>query len=253
MQSGKRIVCVLPAYNARSTLEKTLSDVPADIVDLFILVDDCSKDDTVSLAQKLQERFPLKIIQHQKNRGYGGNQKTCYAAALAENADIVVMLHPDYQYEPKLLPSLTGLIASGVYDVALGSRILGRGALRGGMPLYKYISNRFLTAFENLLIGQKLSEYHTGYRAFSRRVLEALDLEANNDDFVFDNEILVQAHLAGVSIGEISVPTKYFEEASSISFKRSVIYGIGVLRCSLEGFFARLGLFRHRRFRSHRT
>ena len=248
MQINKRIICVLPAYNAQATLEKTLSDVPAGVVDLFILVDDCSKDDTVREATRLSERFPLKIIQHQKNRGYGGNQKTCYAAALKENADIVVMLHPDYQYEPKLLPSLTGLIASGVYDVALGSRILGRGALRGGMPLYKYISNRFLTAFENLLIGQKLSEYHTGYRAFSKRVLEALDLEANSDDFVFDNEMLVQAHVAGFSIGEISVPTKYFEEASSISFKRSVIYGLGVLRCSVEGFLARTGVIKHPRF-----
>jgi len=248
MLKKPRIICVLPAYNAQPTLEKTLLDVPPGSVDLFILVDDCSKDGTVIEAERLSRRFALRIIQHQKNRGYGGNQKTCYAAALAEGADIVVMLHPDYQYEPKLLPSLTGLIASGVYDVALGSRILGRGALKGGMPLYKYISNRFLTAFENLLIGQKLSEYHTGYRAFSRQVLEALNLDANSDDFVFDNEMLVQAHIAGFSIGEISVPTKYFEEASSISFRRSVVYGLGVLRCSVEGFEARLSLLKHPRF-----
>lgn len=248
MQNSKKIVCVLPAYNAAKTLERTLLDVPAGVVDLYILVDDCSTDETVKEAARLASRFPLQVIQHQKNRGYGGNQKTCYDAALKQGADIVVMLHPDYQYEPKLLPALTTLIASGVYDVSLGSRILGGHALKGGMPLYKYIFNRFLTAFENLLIGQKLSEYHTGYRAFSKRVLEALDLEHNSDDFVFDNEMLVQAHVAGFMIGEISVPTKYFEEASSISFRRSVIYGLGVLRCSVEGFLARLGIKRHPRF-----
>ena len=226
----------------------TLSAVPAGVVDLFILVDDCSTDETIREAGRLSSRFPLQVVAHQKNRGYGGNQKTCYAEALKAGADIVVMLHPDYQYEPRLLPALTTLIASGIYDVALGSRILGGHALKGGMPLYKYISNRFLTAFENLLIGQKLSEYHTGYRAFSRKVLESLNLETNSDDFVFDNEMLVQAHVAGFHIGEISVPTKYFEEASSISFKRSVIYGLGVLRCSLEGFFARLKIHSHPRF-----
>jgi glycosyltransferase involved in cell wall biosynthesis len=248
MQSGKKIVCVLPAYNAQKTLEMTLEAVPAGVVDLFILVDDCSTDETIKEAQRLADRFPLKVVAHQKNRGYGGNQKTCYQEALKAGADIVVMLHPDYQYEPRLLPALTTLIASGIYDVSLGSRILGGHALRGGMPLYKYISNRFLTAFENLLIGQKLSEYHTGYRAFSRKVLESLNLESNSDDFVFDNEMLVQAHVAGFKIGEISVPTKYFEEASSISFRRSVIYGLGVLRCSLEGWFARLNLWSHERF-----
>jgi len=249
MQNSKRIICVLPAYNAQKTLEKTLADVPVGIVDLFILVDDCSTDETVVEAQRLSSRFPLKVIQHENNRGYGGNQKTCYEAAVSEGADIVVMLHPDYQYEPKLLPSLTGLIASGVYDVSLGSRILGRGSLRGGMPFYKYVFNRMLTAFENAMIGQKLSEYHTGYRAFSRKVLTTLNLDLNSDDFVFDNEMLVQAHLLGFTIGEVSVPTKYFEEASSISFKRSVIYGLGVLRCSLEGFLFRMGLYSHRRFR----
>lgn len=245
----KRIICVLPAYNAEKTLEKTLLNVPAGAVDLFILVDDCSTDETVNEAERLSSRFPMKVIRHDRNRGYGGNQKTCYSVALSEGADIVVMLHPDYQYEPKLLPSLTGLIASGVYDVALGSRILGKGAIKGGMPLYKYISNRFLTAFENFLIGQKLSEYHTGYRAYSRRVLESLNLGANSEDFVFDNEILVQAHVDGFTIGEISVPTKYFDEASSISFGRSVTYGLGVLRCSFEGFLARTGIFRHPRFK----
>ena len=247
MQNSKKIVCVLPAYNAQKTLEKTLSDVPPGIVDLFILVDDCSTDETVKEASRLASKFPLQVIKHDHNRGYGGNQKTCYQAAIRENADVVVMLHPDYRYEPKLLASLSGLIASGVYDVALGSRILGKGALKGGMPFYKYVFNRFLTAFENILIGQKLSEYHTGYRAFSKEVLKSLNLELNSDDFVFDNEMLVQAHVNGFAIGEISVPTKYFEEASSISFRRSVIYGLGVLRCSMEGFLFRTGLYRHPR------
>jgi len=248
MQYGKRIICVLPAYNAEKTLERTLKDVPPGIVDLYILVDDVSTDQTVREAKRLSDAFPIEVIRHSKNRGYGGNQKTCYQAALNHGADVVVMLHPDYQYEPKLLASLTGLVSSGVYDVSLGSRILGGHALSGGMPLYKYISNRFLTAFENLLIGQKLSEYHTGYRAFSKTVLQSLDLEKNSDDFVFDNEMLVQAHVSGFKIGEISVPTKYFEEASSISLKRSIIYGLGVLRCSVEGFLARLGWSRHPRF-----
>jgi glycosyltransferase involved in cell wall biosynthesis len=250
MQNGKKIVCVLPAYNAAKTLEKTLSDVPAGIVDLFILVDDLSKDDTVTVALELAKRFPLEVIQHQKNRGYGGNQKTCYQAALDRGADVAVMLHPDYQYEPKLLPALTALVSSGVYDVSLGSRILGGHALKGGMPYYKYVFNRCLTAFENILIGQKLSEYHTGYRAFSKKVLTSLNLELNSDDFVFDNEMLVQAHVNGFLIGEVSVPTKYFPEASSISFKRSVIYGLGVLRCSVEGLLARMGVHRHARFSS---
>ena len=247
MQNSKKIVCVLPAYNAQKTLELTLADVPAGVVDLYILVDDCSTDETLKEGARLSARFPLQIIKHDFNRGYGGNQKTCYQAALKENADIVVMLHPDYQYEPKLLGALTTLVSSGVYDVALGSRILGKGALKGGMPFYKYVFNRCLTAFENLLIGQKLSEYHTGYRAYSKEVLQTLNLELNSDDFVFDNEILVQAHMNQFQIGEVSVPTKYFDEASSISFKRSVIYGLGVLRCSLEGFLFRTGLYRHPR------
>lgn len=248
MLNGKKIVCVLPAYNAATTLEKTLRDVPPDTVDLFILVDDCSSDETVIVAKNLSQIFPLKVISHEKNRGYGGNQKTCYAAAIKENADVVVMLHPDYQYEPKLLRAMADLVASDVFDVSLGSRILGGGALKGGMPLYKYIFNRMLTAFQNILIGQKLSEYHTGYRAFSKKVLSSLNLEANSDDFVFDNEMLVQCHVAGFRIGEITVPTKYFPEASSISFKRSTVYGFGVLRCSLEGLLARSGLWKHQRY-----
>ena len=250
MLNGKKIVCVLPAYNAEKTLEKTLCDVPEGVVDRFILVDDFSKDGTVSVAETLKNRFPLSVIRHDVNKGYGGNQKTCYRAALDAGGDVVVMLHPDYQYEPKLLPALAGLVASGVYDVALGSRILGRGALKGGMPLYKYVFNRLLTFIENALIGQKLSEYHTGYRAFSRRVLEAVPFEANSDDFVFDNEMIVQCHTGGFPIGEISVPTKYFPEASSINFRRSVQYGFGVLRCSFEGLLWRLGWKRGARFQS---
>ncbi len=239
MLDGKRIICVLPAYNAEKTLIPTLEAVPVGVVDLFILTDDASGDLTVAKAEEIKDRFPLKIIQHPKNRGYGGNQKTCYTAALKEGADIVVMLHPDYQYEPRLLTSLAALVSSGIYDAAIGSRILGKGALIGGMPLYKYIANRLLTAFENLLIGAKLSEYHTGYRVFSRKVLESLSYEKTSDDFVFDNEMLVQVISLGFKIGEISVPTKYFAEASSISFSRSVKYGFGVLRCSFQGFFAR--------------
>lgn len=234
------MVCVLPAYNAEKTLEKTLRDVPKGVVDLFFLVDDQSSDGTVTVATMLAGQFPLEIVRHDRNRGYGGNQKTCYRTALARNADIIVMLHPDYQYDPKLLGVLAGMVASGTYDLVLGSRILGNGALKGGMPLYKYTANRVLTFVENLLIGQKLSEYHTGYRAYSRTVLEKVPFENYSDDFIFDNEILVHAHLMGFSIGEISVPTKYFPEASSISFQRSVKYGFGVLRCSIMGLYARI-------------
>ena len=250
MLNGRRVVCVLPAYNAAKTLESTLSSIPSGIVDHFILVDDCSSDDTVKIAMALSARFPLEVIRHQANRGYGGNQKTCYRAALDRKADVVVMLHPDYQYEPRLLGALASLVSSGIYHVALGSRILGKGALKGGMPLYKYIFNRLLTAFENALIGQKLSEYHTGYRAYSKEVLNSVAFEKNNEGFVFDNEILVQCHIAGYSIGEISVPTKYFPEASSISFLPSVRYGLGVLRCSFEGLFARVGWWTHPRLRA---
>jgi glycosyltransferase involved in cell wall biosynthesis len=249
MQNGKKIVCVLPAYNAEKTLQETLRHVTPSTVDLFILVDDCSSDATVIAAEVLSKEFPLRVIRHERNLGYGGNQKTCYREALKAGDDIIVMLHPDYQYEPRLLGSLTSMVASGIYDVALGSRILGRGALVGGMPVYKYVFNRMLTLVENLAIGQKLSEYHTGYRAFSRRVLEQLPFDCNSDNFVFDNEILVQCHMAGFRIGEISVPTKYFAEASSIRFAAATIYGVGVLRCALEGFMHRLGLWSHPRFR----
>jgi glycosyltransferase involved in cell wall biosynthesis len=228
--SGKKIIVVLPAYHAAKTLEKTVTEIPRDIVDDVILVDDASRDETVKVAKHLG----LKTFVHDKNLGYGGNQKTCYREAIKLGADIVVMVHPDYQYSPRLVGALAHMIASGHYDVALASRILAQNAMDGGMPLYKYISNRLLTLFENILIGQKLSEYHTGYRAFSRKVLEALPLEKNSNDFIFDNEILCEAVEAGFLIGEISCPTRYFPEASSISLRRSIRYGFGVLRCSFK-------------------
>jgi glycosyltransferase involved in cell wall biosynthesis len=222
---GRRIVVVLPAYNAAKTLRATVEGVPLGFVDEFILVDDASQDETEALSRELG----LTTIRHPKNLGYGGNQKTCYTAALASGADVIVMLHPDYQYSPKLVPALAWLVASGEYDVALGSRILGGTALGGGMPLYKYIANRALTLFQNLATGAKLSEYHTGFRAFSRQVLETVPWSGNSDDFVFDNQILNQVLAEGFRIGEISCPTKYFDEASSISFTRSVRYGLGVV------------------------
>jgi glycosyltransferase involved in cell wall biosynthesis len=246
---GKKIVVVMPAYNAAKTLRKTYEELPFDVVDEVLLVDDSSSDETVALARELN----VTTFQHKKNLGYGRNQKTCYREALKRGADIVIMLHPDYQYSPKLVISLAGMIASGHYEVALGSRILGVGALQGGMPLYKYISNRFLTAVQNLLLGYKLSEYHTGFRAFSRRVLEALPLEENSDDFVFDNETLAQTIYFNHQIGEISCPTKYFPEASSISFRRSVKYGLGVLWTSLRFRMQKMGLARFRIFDSERT
>jgi len=230
----------MPAYNAEKTLERTYNEVPTDIVDRLILVDDQSGDETVALARRLG----LEVFSHPKNLGYGGNQKTCYREALRAGADIVVMLHPDYQYSPKLLVSLAGLVASGEYDIALGSRILGVGALQGGMPLYKYISNRILTLVQNILLNYKLSEYHTGYRAFSREVLERLPLEENSDDFLFDNQLLAQAIFFRYRIGEISCPAKYFAEASSINFARSMKYGIGVLMTSLEFRLQRLGILK---------
>ncbi|MGH7497947.1 MAG: glycosyltransferase family 2 protein [Gemmatimonadales bacterium] len=230
MLNGKRVVVVMPAYNAEQTLERTVREVPPGVVDEFVLVDDASGDATVQVA----ERLGLPHIVHARNRGYGGNQKTCYAAALSRGADIVVMLHPDYQYSPKLIGAMAWLVASDEFDVVLGSRILGKGALEGGMPLWKYIANRFLTAVENLLLGVKLSEFHTGYRAFSRRVLQALPLNENSDDFVFDNQMLAQAVSFGYRIGEISCPTRYFEDASSISFRRSVTYGLGVLSTAVQ-------------------
>jgi len=237
MISGKRVVVVMPAYNAESTLAKTVAEVPSS-VDEVVVVDVSSKDRTAEVARSLG----LHTLVHERNRGYGGNQKTCYAEALRRGADIVVMVHPDYQYTPKLIPALVECVASGLYDVALGSRILGGRSLQGGMPLYKYVANRFLTMSENLLIGEKLSEYHTGYRAFSRRLLLTLPLNENDDDFVFDNQMLVQAVYFGFKIAEVTCPTLYFEEASSINFRRSVKYGFGVLEAALQFRLARLGV-----------
>ncbi|MBP7148132.1 MAG: glycosyltransferase family 2 protein [Acidobacteria bacterium] len=242
MLNGQKIVVVLPAYNAESTLKATLADIPPGVVDEVLLVDDGSSDGTVRLARELG----LKVLVHERNMGYGANQKTCYRAALAAGAGVIVMLHPDYQYSPRLVPAIAGMIASGEFDVALGSRILGVGALAGGMPLYKYVSNRFLTLAQNILCSHKLSEYHTGYRAFSREVLEALPLNANGDDFIFDNQMLAQAIYAGFRIGEISCPTRYFPEASSINFRRSVRYGLGVMATALSFRLARWGV-RHGR------
>ncbi|MEO7247213.1 MAG: glycosyltransferase family 2 protein [Novosphingobium sp.] len=238
MINGRRVAVVLPAYNAALTLKQTYDEIPHDIVDDVILTDDASRDDTRDISRSLG----IHTLVHDKNRGYGGNQKTCYAAALARGADIVVMLHPDYQYTPKLVTAMASMISSDQFDVVLGSRILGTGALQGGMPLYKYIANRFLTLAQNMLMGQKVSEYHTGYRAWSRKLLESLPLDACSDDFVFDNQMLAQAAWFGFRIGEISCPTKYFEEASSINFRRSVIYGLGVLKTSLTFRLAKMGL-----------
>ncbi|MDX1908421.1 MAG: glycosyltransferase family 2 protein [Bacteroidia bacterium] len=239
MIRDKKVVVVMPAYNAAQTLEKTWREIPFGIVDEVILVDDQSRDNTAELARELGIQ---RVIRHPKNRGYGGNQKTCYTEALRAGADIVIMLHPDYQYTPLLIEALAYPIANGLFPVMLGSRILGKGALAGGMPLYKYIANRALTAIQNLLMGQKLAEYHTGYRAFSREILETLPLEENNDDFVFDNEMLGQIAYAGYIIGEVTCPTKYFKEASSINFSRSVTYGLGVLRVALLYRLNRWGL-----------
>lgn len=230
MLHNKKIVVVLPAYNAAKTLERTYKEIPFDIVDDVVLVDDVSKDNTVEEAARLGIKH---IIRHDKNKGYGGNQKSCYNKALELGADIVVMLHPDYQYTPLLIPSICHIIASGLYPVVLGSRILGKGALRGGMPYYKYFFNRVLTLSENILISQKLSEYHTGYRAFSKEVLTSINYNINNDDFIFDNEMLSQIFMKEFEIAEITCPTKYFEEASSINFSRSMKYGLGVLRVAI--------------------
>ncbi len=239
MLLGKKIIVVLPAYNAEKTIAQTIAEIPLDLVDEYVVVDDASTDNTIQVASTLRVK---NLIKHDKNRGYGGNQKTCYDTALALNADIVIMLHPDYQYTPKLIPSMAHLIASGLYPVVIASRILGKGALKGGMPRYKYISNRFLTWVQNLLINQKLSEYHSGYRAFSREVLEKVNYHANSDDFVFDNQMLAQIFMAGFEIAEITCPTKYFEEASSINLRRSIKYGLGVLRTSLGYFFQKTRL-----------
>ncbi len=247
MIHNKKITVVLPAYNAAKTLEKTYSEIPFDIVDEVILVDDRSKDNTVEVAKKLGIRH---IIVHDINKGYGGNQKSCYNKALEINSDVVVMLHPDYQYSPKLIHSMCYLIANDVYEVVFGSRILGKGALKGGMPVYKYFANRMLTLTQNILMNQKLSEYHTGFRAFSGNVLKKIDYNANSDDFVFDNQMIAQIFYAGFEIAEITCPTKYFDDASSINFRRSSIYGIGVLKTSLSYFLHKMGLVRFKIFQN---
>jgi glycosyltransferase involved in cell wall biosynthesis len=244
MLHGKKIVVVMPAYFAEKTLEDCFNAIPHDIVDLALLVDDASSDATIAVARRLG----IATHRHAQNRGYGANQKTCYAKALLEGADIVVMLHPDYQYEPRLITAMAAMVASDVYDVVIGSRILGNTAIAGGMPRYKYVANRVLTALQNLIVGSKLSEFHTGYRAFSRRVLETLPLAANSQDFIFDNQILVQALAFGMRIGEISCPTRYFEDASEISFRRSVVYGFGVLWTSVQYRLWRWGLAHPRIF-----
>lgn len=245
MLHEKKVVVVLPAYHAEKTLLMTYNDIPFDIVDDVVLVDDCSSDRTVEEGRRLGIK---NIVVHGKNTGYGGNQKTCYREALKLGADIVVMVHPDYQYAPRLITAMASMIASGEYDAVLGSRILGTGALKGGMPFYKYASNRFLTLAENFLFNEKISEYHTGYRAFSKEVLESIPLLENSDDFVFDNQMLAQTVYFGFRIGEISCPTKYFAEASSINFKRSVIYGIGVLATAIEFRLQKWGLKKYRIF-----
>jgi glycosyltransferase involved in cell wall biosynthesis len=240
MLNGKKIVVVFPAYNAAKTLEQTYNEIPFEIVDDVILVNDASKDNTVAEAERLGIKH---IVTHQKNRGYGGNQKSCYNKALELDGDIIIMVHPDYQYTPKLIMAMCSIIANDVYPVVFGSRILGKGALKGGMPVYKFIANRLLTFTQNILLNQKLSEYHTGYRAFSKTVLEKVDYEANSDDFVFDNQIVAQIFDAGFEIGEVTCPTKYFDDASSINLKRSTEYGLGVLGVSFGYFFKRLGLY----------
>ena len=246
MYKEKKVVVVLPAYNAAKTLEKTYREIPMDLVDELILCDDFSTDETSEEARRLGIDH---VIRHEQNKGYGGNQKTLYHAALDLGADIVIMLHPDYQYTPKLIPSMVNIIGEDLYPVVLGSRILGKGALNGGMPYYKYVANRFLTLFQNILVNHKLSEYHTGYRAFHAKVLRGINFQQNSDDFVFDNEMLSQIIYAGFPIAEISCPTKYFEEASSINFRRSVKYGLGVMRVSFTHFLNKMGLMKSERYK----
>jgi glycosyltransferase involved in cell wall biosynthesis len=250
MLMNRKVVVVFPAYNAEKTLEDTYREIPFDIVDEVLLVDDASQDNTINVAKSLGINH---IIVHQRNKGYGANQKSCYTEALELGADIVIMVHPDYQYTPKLIPSMAYLIANDVYEVVLGSRILGNGALKGGMPLYKYIANRILTLSQNFLIGAKLSEYHTGYRAFSKNVLEKINYKANSDDFVFDNQMLSQILMQGFEIAEITCPTKYFREASSINVRRSIKYGLGVLKTSFCHAFQKMGIARFEIYRKPET
>ena len=238
MIDGKKIIVIMPAYNAEKTLMKTYNEIPKDVVDGIILTDDASTDKTIEIAKRLN----LRLLIHDKNKGYGANQKTCYKVALEANADIIIMLHPDYQYSPKLIPAIAHLLITGDYDVVLASRILGKGALKGGMPLYKYISNRILTFIENILLNQKLSEYHTGYRAYSKEVLENIPFMKNSDDFIFDNEILAQITFFGYRIAELSCPTKYFSDASSINLRGSIKYGFGVLGTSLKYLLHKYGI-----------
>ena len=246
MFRDKKIIIVMPAYNAGHTLRRTYEGVIAQgIVDLVIVVDDGSQDETVSIAKTLPKAI---VYTHMRNQGYGANQKSCYKLALEENGDIIIMVHPDYQYTPKLITAMASMIAFDVYDVVLGSRIISGGTIKGGMPAYKYMANRFLTAVENLFLGSKLSEFHTGYRAFDRKVLENLPFHVNSDDFVFDNEILAQIIYFGYRIGEVSCPTRYFKEASSINFRKSVIYGLGVLRTAFKFRLQRIGLINSRLF-----
>lgn len=245
MISGKKVVVVLPAYNAEQTLKQTYEEIPFDTVDEVVLVDDASSDNTIEIASQLGINH---IIKHEKNRGYGGNQKSCYKKALELNADIIIMLHPDYQYTPKLIKPIAQIIASDLYPVVYASRILGKGALKGGMPIYKYFANRCLTLFQNILINQKLSEYHTGYRAFSKEIFNNIDIEKNSDDFIFDNQMTAQIFMAGYEIAEVTCPTKYFDEASSINFKRSSVYGLGVIWVSIQYFLQKTGLIKFKIF-----
>lgn len=246
MLNGKRIAIVLPAYNAAETLDKTYHEIPMDIVDTVVLVDDASKDQT---TQRAEELGISNLIRHEENRGYGANQKSCYAKALELEVDIIIMLHADYQYTPKLIHAMSSMIAYDVYPVVIGSRILGKGALKGGMPIYKYIANRFLTSFQNVLMAQKLSEYHTGYRAFSKEVFQEINIENNSDDFVFDNQMLAQLCFKGYSIGEVSCPTKYDERSSSINFKRSIIYGLGVMKTAVKYRLAKWRIYTSKIFK----
>jgi glycosyltransferase involved in cell wall biosynthesis len=241
MYNQNKVVVVLPAYNAAKTLRKTYAEIPFDIVDEVVLVDDFSKDNTLEVGRELGIKH---ILQHEKNKGYGSNQKSCYKKALEIGGDIIVMLHPDYQYTPKLITAMVAIIGQGLYPVVFGSRILGKGALKGGMPLYKYVFNRMLTFFQNLLIGEKLSEYHTGYRVYARKVLESIDFYKNSDEFVFDNQIIAQIFYKGFEIAEITCPTKYFKEASSINLSKSIIYGFGVIKVSVLYFLTKKGIYK---------